>query len=64
MRLIVIDVTRKALRSRSPWLKMTILTGPDARKQNVLGSFATGSCFVAGDALEDVVGLVIEDAVW
>ena len=64
MRLIVKDVTRKALRSRSPWLKMAILTGPDFGKQNVLGSFAAGSCFVAGDALEDVVGLMTEDAVW
>src|SRR2546428_2898589 len=61
--LIVIDVTRKALHARPPWLEMTIPTGRDARQQNVRGSFATGSRFVTGDTLEYVVGLMIKDAI-
>ena len=61
--LIVIDVTRQALRARPPWLKMAIPAGRDVGQENVLGPFATGSRFVAGDAIEDVVGLVIEGAV-
>ena len=59
----MIDVTRQALRARPPWLKMAIPAGPDGWQQNVLGQFTTGSRFVAGDAFEVVVGLVIEGAV-